>query len=79
MRKLVRHDNIVELFGSVLVPDDLAGKKLFLAMEACDANLRKLCHPKFREEQLSELDIDLVIWKILNGLKFMHDLNIMHR
>ncbi len=77
LRKL-RHDNIVELYGSLLVPDDLAGQRLFLVMEACHANLRKLCHPNLRR-QLDEMEICQIVGQILDGLDFMHGHNIMHR
>ncbi len=77
LRKL-RHRNIVKLYGSLLVPDELAKHRLFLVMNLCPGNLRKLCDPKLRR-QLDDSDIKWIVEQILDGLEFMHSHNIMHR
>ncbi len=73
MRKL-HNINIVQLYGSLLVPDDLAGQRLLLVMEACHGNLRKLCDRQLQEEEMVYLML-----QTLNGLGFMHQHNIIHR
>ncbi len=75
--RTLSHDNILKLYGSLLVPDGLAGKRLFLVMEACKGNLAELCHPNLRR-QLSQWDVRRIVSQILHGLEFMHTNNILH-
>jgi mitogen-activated protein kinase 1/3 len=72
----LQHNNVVKLYDLV-VPHDLhAFDELYVVMEICDSDLKKLCRT---DVTLSPLHINTLLYNLLVGLKYLHSAGIYHR
>ncbi|AFX92220.1 putative serine/threonine-protein kinase [Megavirus courdo11] len=67
---MIDHANIIKLYGY-----GYCDHKLYLAMELMDTTL----YQKFKSEKLSDHTKFNYIMQLLDGLKYLHEKNIMHR
>jgi mitogen-activated protein kinase 1/3 len=74
---LLRHDNVVRLLD-VFAPGDGHSdfNELYVVMELCDSDLRKLCRSA---TCLSPLHLRRMLWTLLCGLKYVHSAGVYHR
>lgn len=72
----LNHKNVVRI-SDLCVPSDInTWTELFMVMELCDTDLKKLCK---QDVTLSQLHIDLLLYNLLCGLKYIHSAGIYHR
>jgi len=74
---LLRHDNVVRLLDVFAPGDGLSDfNELYVVMELCDSDLKKLCRSA---TWLSALHLRRMLWTLLCGLKYVHSAGIYHR
>lgn len=73
----LKHDNIVAIYD---IPDPLPSveqfEELYIVMEICDSDLKKLCRT---DVNLTMLHINTLLYNLLVGLKYLHSAGIYHR
>lgn len=70
------HQNIVKLYD-VIVPCDVSVfQELYMVMEICDSDLKKLCRT---DVTLTPLHISTLLYNLLVGLRYLHSAGIYHR
>lgn len=74
---LLRHENVVRLLDVFAPGDGLADfNELYVVLELCDSDLRKLCRSA---THLSPLHLRRMLWTLLCGLEYVHSAGIYHR
>mmetsp|Transcript_8582 Transcript_8582/g.13937 ORF Transcript_8582/g.13937 Transcript_8582/m.13937 type:complete len:465 (-) Transcript_8582:233-1627(-) len=72
----LKHDHIVQIYD-IPQPADLSSfQELYIVMEICDSDLKKLCRT---DVTLSPLHINTLLYNLLVGLKYLHSAGIYHR
>jgi mitogen-activated protein kinase 1/3 len=73
----LQHDNIVAIYD---IPEPLPAlasfQELYIVMEICDSDLKKLCRT---DVTLTMLHINTLLYNLLVGLKYLHSAGIYHR
>eukprot|EP00931_Biecheleriopsis_adriatica_P024677 TRINITY_DN15314_c0_g1_i1.p1 TRINITY_DN15314_c0_g1~~TRINITY_DN15314_c0_g1_i1.p1 ORF type:complete len:439 (-),score=92.59 TRINITY_DN15314_c0_g1_i1:159-1475(-) len=72
----LQHENIVQIFDIVAPKDISTFDELYMVMEICDSDLKKLCRT---DVTLTPLHIDTLLYNLLVGLKYLHSAGIYHR
>eukprot|EP00933_Yihiella_yeosuensis_P041071 TRINITY_DN35508_c0_g1_i1.p1 TRINITY_DN35508_c0_g1~~TRINITY_DN35508_c0_g1_i1.p1 ORF type:complete len:444 (+),score=78.56 TRINITY_DN35508_c0_g1_i1:130-1461(+) len=75
MSKL-KHENIVQIYDIVAPPNINTFDELYMVMEICDSDLKKLCRT---DVTLTSLHINTLLYNLLVGLKYLHSAGIYHR
>lgn len=75
MSKL-RHENIVTIYDIVAPGNIDTFDELYIVMEICDSDLKKLCRT---DVSLQPLHINTLLYNLLVGLKYLHSAGIYHR
>lgn len=72
----LNHDHIVRIYD-IVAPSSMATfDELYIVMEICDSDLKKLCRT---DVQLTSLHINTLLYNLLVGLKYLHSAGIYHR
>lgn len=70
------HDHIVCIYD-IPLPDNMSNfDELYIVMEICDSDLKKLCRT---DVTLTPLHINTLLYNLLVGLKYLHSAGIYHR
>jgi len=72
----LRHVNVVQISEIVLPSNMHTFNELYMVMELCDSDLKKLIKT---DVTLTPLHIDTVLYNLLVGLKYIHSAGIYHR
>jgi len=70
------HNNIVKLHDLVAPSDPSTFTELYVCMEICDSDLKKLCRT---DVSLTPLHINTLLYNLLVGIKYLHSAGIYHR
>lgn len=74
--KKLEHDNVVKLYD-ILAPSSMQTfEELYMVMEICDSDLKKLCRT---DVTLTQLHISTLLYNLLVGLRYLHSAGIYHR
>jgi mitogen-activated protein kinase 1/3 len=72
----LKHINVVRI-SDIVQPDSMdTFDELYMVMEACDSDLKKLMK---QDVNLTPLHINLLLYNLLVGLKYVHSAGIYHR
>jgi len=72
----LNHKHIVQLYD-VIVPHDLVKfNELYMVLEICDSDLKKLCRA---DVNLNRLHVTSLLYNLLVGLNYLHSAGIWHR
>jgi len=71
----LQHECIVQIYD-IPAPEGKAWQELYMVMEICDSDMKKLCKANVN---LSPLHIDTLLYNMLVGLKYLHSAGIYHR
>jgi mitogen-activated protein kinase 1/3 len=70
------HSNIVKIYD-IVAPDNMrSSDELYIIMEICDSDLKKLCRT---DVTLTQLHISTLLYNLLVGLRYLHSAGIYHR
>jgi mitogen-activated protein kinase 1/3 len=72
----LRHPNIVRVHNIVEPLDMATFQELYIVMEICDSDLKKLLKA---DVTLTPLHIDTLLYNLLVGLQYLHSAGIYHR
>mmetsp|Transcript_15168 Transcript_15168/g.10659 ORF Transcript_15168/g.10659 Transcript_15168/m.10659 type:complete len:118 (+) Transcript_15168:235-588(+) len=72
----LEHKNCVKLYDIILTEDPKTFNNLYLVLEFCTTDLRKLQRSSMT---LNELHIKTIMYNLLCGLQHMHSAGVMHR
>jgi mitogen-activated protein kinase 1/3 len=72
----LNHENVVKLYDLTQPLDHTSFDELYMIMEICDSDLKKLCRT---DVTLSPLHINTLLYNLLVGLKYLHSAGIYHR
>jgi len=73
----LKHDNIVAIYDiPAPQPSGDTFEELYIVMEICDSDLKKLCRT---DVTLTMLHINTLLYHLLVGLKYLHSAGIYHR
>jgi len=72
----LNHDHIVRILDLPKPADIVNFDELYIVMEICDSDLKKLCRT---DVTLLPLHINTLLYNLLVGLKFLHSAGIYHR
>jgi len=72
----LKHDNIVALYDIPAPASIDTFQELYIVMEICDSDLKKLCKT---DVNLTPLHINTLLYNLLVGLKYLHSAGIYHR
>jgi mitogen-activated protein kinase 1/3 len=72
----LKHDHIVQIYDIPQPQDYGSFEELYIVMEICDSDLKKLCRT---DVNLSALHINTLLYNLLVGLKYLHSAGIYHR
>eukprot|EP00930_Biecheleria_cincta_P009361 TRINITY_DN111095_c0_g1_i1.p1 TRINITY_DN111095_c0_g1~~TRINITY_DN111095_c0_g1_i1.p1 ORF type:complete len:414 (+),score=73.51 TRINITY_DN111095_c0_g1_i1:86-1327(+) len=72
----VKHDNIVKLYDVIIPGDTDDFTRIFIVMELCDTDLKKLLR---LDALLTPLHVNTLLYNLLVGLKYLHSAGIYHR
>ncbi|CAK0859217.1 unnamed protein product [Prorocentrum cordatum] len=75
MRQL-NHESIVQIYELVAPEDTATFDELFIVMEICDSDLKKLCRT---DVQLEFDHVNTLLYTLLTGIKYLHSAGIYHR
>jgi len=70
------HNNVVKIYDIVAPSDMRTFEELYMVMEICDSDLKKLCRT---DVTLSQLHISTLLYNLLVGLMYLHSAGIYHR
>eukprot|EP00929_Paragymnodinium_shiwhaense_P050451 TRINITY_DN2538_c0_g2_i1.p1 TRINITY_DN2538_c0_g2~~TRINITY_DN2538_c0_g2_i1.p1 ORF type:complete len:446 (+),score=77.98 TRINITY_DN2538_c0_g2_i1:187-1524(+) len=72
----LNHEHVVRLYD-ICAPSDInTFDELYIVMEICDSDLKKLCRT---DVTLTPLHINTLLYNLLVGLKYLHSAGIYHR
>lgn len=72
----LHHPNVVRIMD-IVKPDNIdTFDELYMVMEICDSDLKKLCK---QDVTLTPLHINMLLYNLLVGLKYVHSAGIYHR
>ncbi|CAK0905258.1 unnamed protein product, partial [Prorocentrum cordatum] len=75
LRKL-GHESVVQIYD-IVAPDNMETfDELYMVMEICDSDLKKLCRT---DVQLEPNHIHTLLYNLLVGIKYLHSAGIYHR
>jgi len=70
------HENVVQIYD-IVAPLNVEGfDELYMVMEICDTDLKKLCRT---DVHLEAMHINTLLYSLLVGLKYLHSAGIYHR
>mmetsp|Transcript_64501 Transcript_64501/g.135352 ORF Transcript_64501/g.135352 Transcript_64501/m.135352 type:complete len:445 (+) Transcript_64501:163-1497(+) len=72
----LEHSNIVKIYDIVAPVDMKTFQELYMVMEICDSDLKKLCRT---DVTLTQLHISTLLYNLLVGLRYLHSAGIYHR
>lgn len=72
----LRHENVVKVHDIVAPPDFRTFNELYIVLEICDTDLKKLIRT---DVHLSMLHINTMLSSLLVGLQYVHACGIFHR
>jgi mitogen-activated protein kinase 1/3 len=72
----LNHPHVVKLFDVVRPSSMRAFDELYIVMELCDSDMKKLIK---QDINLTQLHIDTLLYNVLVGLKYLHSAFIYHR
>lgn len=72
----LQHEHIVAIYDIVAPKDMNTFDELYMVMEICDSDLKKLCRT---DVTLTALHINTLLYNLLVGLKYLHSAGIYHR
>mmetsp|Transcript_30661 Transcript_30661/g.65255 ORF Transcript_30661/g.65255 Transcript_30661/m.65255 type:complete len:411 (+) Transcript_30661:80-1312(+) len=72
----LRHDHVVQIHDLLLAGDPASFQELFIVMEVCDSDLKKLCRT---DVTLTPLHVNTMLYNLLVGLNYLHSAGILHR
>lgn len=72
----LRHEHIVQIYDVIPSGDVLSFKELYIVMEICDSDLKKLCRT---DVTLTPLHVTTLLYNLLVGLQYLHSAGIYHR
>jgi mitogen-activated protein kinase 1/3 len=72
----LKHDHVVQIYDIPTPQDPSSFQELYIVMEICDSDLKKLCRT---DVTLSTLHINTLLYNLLVGLKYLHSAGIYHR
>lgn len=72
----LKHEYIVRLYDIVAPVNMAKFDELYLVMEICDSDLKKLCRT---DVSLTPLHINTLLYNLLVGMKYLHSAGIYHR
>jgi len=72
----LQHEYVVQLFDIVTPGSMQSFDELYIVMEICDSDLKKLCRT---DVTLTTLHINTLLYNLLVGLKYLHSAGIYHR
>eukprot|EP00929_Paragymnodinium_shiwhaense_P037436 TRINITY_DN1994_c0_g1_i1.p1 TRINITY_DN1994_c0_g1~~TRINITY_DN1994_c0_g1_i1.p1 ORF type:complete len:420 (+),score=112.55 TRINITY_DN1994_c0_g1_i1:187-1446(+) len=70
------HPNVVKLYDLVAPTDVNTFTEIYMVMELCDSDLKKLCK---QDVVLSNEHVTTLLYNILHGLRYIHSAGIYHR
>eukprot|EP00928_Gymnodinium_smaydae_P013486 TRINITY_DN14915_c0_g2_i1.p1 TRINITY_DN14915_c0_g2~~TRINITY_DN14915_c0_g2_i1.p1 ORF type:complete len:419 (-),score=78.28 TRINITY_DN14915_c0_g2_i1:89-1345(-) len=70
------HPNCVKILNIVQPDNKDSFNEIYMVMEICDSDLKKLCK---QDVTLTPLHINLLLYNLLVGLKYVHSAGIYHR
>mmetsp|Transcript_17880 Transcript_17880/g.39225 ORF Transcript_17880/g.39225 Transcript_17880/m.39225 type:complete len:452 (-) Transcript_17880:170-1525(-) len=73
---MLNHDHIVRIYDIVAPQNMRTFDELYIVMEICDSDLKKLCRT---DVTLTPLHINTLLYNLLVGLKYLHSAGIYHR
>jgi len=72
----LKHEYVVQIYDIVAPSNVSAFDELYIVMEICDSDLKKLCRT---DVTLTPLHINTLLYNLLVGLKYLHSAGIYHR
>jgi len=72
----LQHEYVVQLYDIVAPSEMKTFNELYIVMEICDSDLKKLCRT---DVTLTPLHINTLLYNLLVGLKYLHSAGIYHR
>lgn len=72
----LRHEYVVQLYDVIAPGNSPNFEELYLIMEICDSDLKKLCRT---DVTLTPLHINTLLYNLLVGVKYLHSAGIYHR
>ncbi|CAK0815718.1 unnamed protein product, partial [Prorocentrum cordatum] len=75
MRQLC-HENVVQIYDIVEPRNMKTFDELYMVMEICDSDLKKLCRT---DVQLEPSHVHTLLYNLLVGIKYLHSAGIYHR
>jgi len=72
----LNHDHIVRIYDIVAPSNMKIFDELYIVMEICDSDLKKLCRT---DVTLTPLHINTLLYNLLVGLRYLHSAGIYHR
>jgi len=72
----ISHESVVQLHDVVAPTNSHNFEELFIVMEICDSDLKKLCRT---DVSLSPLHINTLLYNLMIGVKCLHAAGIYHR
>jgi mitogen-activated protein kinase 1/3 len=72
----LQHEYVVQIYDIVAPSSITSFDELYIAMEICDSDLKKLCRT---DVTLTPLHINTLLYNLLVGLKYLHSAGIYHR
>lgn len=70
------HNNVVRMLDFYIPGDMNTFSELYIIMELCDSDLKKLCK---QDVTLSNLHVNTLLYNLLLGLNYIHSAGIYHR
>jgi mitogen-activated protein kinase 1/3 len=72
----LQHENVVQIYDIVAPENVEIFDELYMVMEICDTDLKKLCRT---DVNLGTLHINTLLYNLMVGLKYLHSAGIYHR
>mmetsp|Transcript_116188 Transcript_116188/g.369734 ORF Transcript_116188/g.369734 Transcript_116188/m.369734 type:complete len:456 (+) Transcript_116188:124-1491(+) len=72
----LQHEYVVQLYDAIVPGNSPNFDELYLIMEICDSDLKKLCRT---DVTLTPLHINTLLYNLLVGVKYLHSAGIYHR
>jgi len=72
----LEHDNVVKIYDIIAPSNMKSFEELYMVMEICDSDLKKLCRT---DVTLTQLHISTLLYNLLVGVRYLHSAGIYHR